>query len=206
MCALSEECQGEAMSKDTEQVKLSWEKNHPERALWTSHTIGTLKPHLQELDIATDIVEFVPKYKDLTDEQRMHVWAELVSGVALFESGWKPCDRFLETKLGIDKLTGEPVYSERLLQLSYQDVLSYPNLPFDWGADKFLARADCGKTILDPLKNLTGGIALLAQQIRKQHAIVLKHPYWSTLGEPSVWRDSKAAEIRAMVRKLPFAI
>ncbi len=113
----------------------------------------------------------------------------------------------LESKLGTDKVTGEPVYSEGLLQLSYQDVLSYPHLglPFDWNADKVLVRTDCSKTILDPLKNITGGIAILAEQIRRQGMIVLKHPYWSTLGDPSIWTASKVAKIIDMVRKLPFA-
>ena len=188
-------------------IPLSWEKNHPERAAWTAHTLSTLKPHLPDLDIAADITQFAPRYGTLHDDQKLAVWGELISAVAYFESSWNPCSRYKEPMADKDSVTGEPIYSEGLLQLSYQDVKTYSqlHLPFDWNADKLLARDDCSKTILDPLRNLTGGIAILVEQVRKHKAIILKRPYWSTLRDPAAG-TTKVPEIIDMVRKLPYAV
>jgi hypothetical protein len=104
-----------------------------------------------------------------------------------------------------DPVTGAHVYSERLLQLSYQDTEGNTELKklFDWGQDKKLKRDDCSKTILDPLRNLTGGIPILINQVKHHKAIVLKKPYWSTLGDLGVWKNFKVTEIAAMVGKVP---
>jgi hypothetical protein len=184
---------------------LSWEVHHPERNAWTTHTLATLKPHLAELHTASDIATFAPNYGIATDEEKLAIWGELVSALALKESSWNPCDRYLEKGMGTDPVTGEHVYSEGLLQLSYQDTEGNSELKklFDWEQDKKLKRDDCSKTILDPLRNLTGGIAILVNQVKRRKAIVLKKPYWSTLGDPSVWKDSKVTEIAAMVGKVP---
>jgi hypothetical protein len=184
---------------------LSWEVDHPERSLWTTHTLATLKPHLAQLNTATDIAIFALSYAIATDEEKLAIWGELISAVALKESSWNPCDRYLEKGMGTDPVTGEHVYGEGLLQLSYQDTEGNPELKklFDWEQDKKLKRDDCSKTILDPLRNLTGGIAILVNQVKHHKAIVLKKPYWSTLGDPGVWKDSKVTEIAAMVGKVP---
>ena len=191
------------MDAGVDSIPLSWEEGHPERAAWTAHTLSTLEPYLDDLDKADDIADFAPKYMNLPDDKKLLVWGELISAVSRFESGWDPCNRTLED-LGTDEVTHEPVYSEGLLQLSYQDVLSYPdlNLPFDWTRDRPLPRTDCNKSILDPYLNLTGGIAILAEQIREKRKIVVVPGYWSTLGVPTL---TKVPEIIAMIRKLPFA-
>ena len=162
-------------------------------------------PHLSDLDGAEDIIEFAPNYADLTDRQKLNVWGEIISAVALFESSWKPCGRFKEELAEPDSVTDEPVVSEGLLQLSYQDLKSYAalHLPFDWQADKLLARTDCSKTILDPLMNLTAGIAILTHLVQKHSRIQIEHPYWSTLRD-SAAGNTKVPEIIEMVKKLPF--
>jgi hypothetical protein len=101
-------------------IPLSWEKNHPERAAWTAHTLSTLKPRLPDLSAAIDITRFAPKYSPLDDDQKLGVWGELISAVIYFESSWKPCSRYKEPMADKDSVTGEPVYSEGLLSLSYQ--------------------------------------------------------------------------------------
>jgi len=190
------------------EVQLSWEHQHPERAIWSAHAARALRPHLTDLSVARDIRTFAPEYQAATDDEKTAIWAEIISAVAWFESTWNPCERYAEPGMGIDTVTGEPVYSEGLLQLSYQDVKNYPHLeiPFDWDRDKLLARTDCSKSILDPLKNITAGVSILADQVKRERAIVLKHPYWSTLGDPSEWHESRIEEIAAMVRKLPFSV
>ena len=99
------------------------------------------------------------------------------------------------------------MYSEGLLQLSYQDMEAHPDLRqlFNWEHDKTLAPTDCSKSILDPFINLSAGIVILADQVRREKAIVLNNPYWSTLGELPKWaKHSKVTEIAAMVGKMPI--
>jgi len=190
----------------SDKIHLSWEKNHPERTAWTDHVIAELTPRMKFLGISRDITEFAPNYASLNEAQQLNVWGELISGVARFESSWNPCNRFKENFSKPDPITGEPVVSEGLLQLSYQDITGHPKLDglFDWEKDKLLDRNDCSKTILDPFKNLTGGIIILADQIQKHSKIILKSPYWSTLRDPDTGENTKVPEIKAMVRKLPF--
>jgi hypothetical protein len=158
------------------------------------------------LRTASDITEFAPNYASLNEAQQLNVWGELISGVARFESSWNPCDRFKENFAKPDPITGEPVVSEGLLQLSYQDVTGHPKLDglFDWEKDKLLDRKDCSKTILEPLRNLTGGIIILTDQIQKHSKIILKSPYWSTLRDSDTGKETKVEEIKTMVKKLPF--
>jgi hypothetical protein len=196
------------MAQNRTDTPLSWERGHPERSSWTTHTISVLQTHFTTLDTASDTSQFAPKYHQLSDEQKLVVWGELISAVAFFESSWNPCSRYKEPMSENDSITGEPIYSEGLLQLSYQDVKSYPqlNLPFDWAADKHLLRTDCAKTILDPFRNLTGGISILTYLVSKHRKVILMKPYWSTLRDPATAKTTKVNEIIAMVKKLPFVI
>jgi len=187
-------------------IYLSWEKNHPERAAWTDHVIAELILRMPLLTRASDITEFARNYPSLNEVQQLNVWGELISAVARFESSWNPCNRFKENFPKPDPITGELVVSEGLLQLSYQDVTSHPKLDglFDWEKDKLLGREDCSKTILDPFRNLTGGVIILSDQVQKYSKIILKSPYWSTLRDPATGKDTRVAEIKAMIKKLPF--
>ena len=99
--------------------------------------------------------------------------------------------------MGIDHVTGERVYSEGLLQLSYQDTTWMRDCEFDWNRDKRLKPSDPHKTILDPYKNLQCGMFILSEQIRLKGSLIMSSgEYWSTLRS----RSRQLAKIIADVR------
>lgn len=185
-------------------VPLSWEKSHPERKTWSSQVYGLIRNQLLvEFDSAQDVERFCPNYNALTDDQKANVWSELISAISFYESKWSPTSRMKENTLGIDPVTKQPVFSEGLLQLSYQDVLGYPYCKFDWKQDKALDPNDPRKTILDPGANLDCGTRILANQIKQRGKVVLSSGvYWAVLKEGG--RYQKIEKISAMTKQLPF--
>jgi len=181
---------------------LSWERDHPARVAWSTHLLGKVTSVFPQFEPARDIEEFFPTYSGADDKMRTAMWAELIVLIAFFESAWEPCARYHESGLGNDTVTHLPVYSEGLLQLSYQDMDVYPNLPFDWEKDKSLAPTDCTRTILDPLNNISAGVEILATQIQTYQKIVLRnHFYWSTLQDPAIGKHSRAERIKMIAAR-----
>ena len=181
---------------------LSWERDKPAHIAWSTHLIGEVTKALPQLATARDIGEFYPTYTKADDKMKAAMWAEIVVLIAFYESAWEPCARYHEVGQGNDSVTHQPVYSEGLLQLSYQDMDVYPNLPFDWDKDKSLAPTDCRKTILDPFKNLTVGVQILANQIQTYGRIVLRnHFYWSTLQDPATGKHSRVERMKLLAAK-----
>jgi hypothetical protein len=128
----------------------------------------------------------------------------LISAVAKYESNFKATTRFKEPGMGTDPVTGAPVYSEGLLQLSYQDARTHKFCAFDWERDRKLPLADPRRTILDPMINLKCGILILANQVKRYNRIsILSGAYWSVLRPPGA-NYSKVLQIRALTRKLSF--
>jgi hypothetical protein len=162
---------------------IQWEARDGARQ-WSVHafkTVLTKAPRL--LEGADDVTEYCPRYFELSTEERAWFWTALISGMAFYESGWDPTGRMQETTMGTDPVTGQPVYSEGLLQLSYQDRQGHPYCnEFDWSADRHLAPRDPRKTILNPEKNLSCGIQILNRQINKHRRIGIgKGAYWSVI-------------------------
>ncbi len=153
----------------------------------------------------TDIATFCPRYNSLPALQRMNFWGQLVSAISFYESGWNPLSRFIEVDMkDPDTVTGEQVVSEGLLQLSYQDTLNHRGLcDFDWSKDMMLSVNDPRKTILDPYKNLSCGIRILARQIRSKHAIAIgKGAYWSVIKSDS--SHEKISKIATITKEFSF--
>ena len=184
---------------------LSWEtSSKPERRDWTTYlhdrilnTWSTLLPG------SNDMHKFCPRYSSLDNNQRANVWAALLSAMSKFESSYNPLNRFHEDTMGTDSVTKRPVYSEGLLQLSYQDIRGYPFCEFDWEADKKLSDSDPRKTIFDPYKNLDCGAGIMARQIARKGLIAVSSgPYWSVIKEGG--RYSQIPKIITMVKELPF--
>lgn len=123
-------------------VPLSWEKFHIERASWSKFTIQTLDS-LFDNSLCEDMTRFRSNYNSLNRQQKVNVWAELISSICKFESAWK-LNSWMEEDMGIDPVTKKKVRSEGLLQLSYQDKPNYADLPcrFDWNLDKNLNEND----------------------------------------------------------------
>lgn len=161
-------------------LTLSWETNHSERKPWTTALVEAVEQHYKELDTAQDMGQFCPNYYKLDRDQRVQIWSELFVQVAYWESGWNPHSDYTEHTLGIDRVTGQPVVSSGLLQLSYGDTLWAKWCPFNWDADKKINSFQT--SIHDPKNNLGCGVGIMARQVRKTGRITLdKGVYWSTL-------------------------
>jgi hypothetical protein len=184
---------------------LLWEGKTKDGVLWSSFVYQIIgnSAAAQFLPGAADVADFCPAYASASNPEKVNFWGFLVSAVAKYESAFKPTDRYMEGGLGTDPITKLPVYSEGLLQLSYQDIQPYPFCEFNWAADRLLAPNDPKKTILDPFKNLECGIKILANQIEKKGKIALSSGvYWSTLKLNGTY--SKVPQIQAMTKVLPF--
>jgi hypothetical protein len=166
-------------------VPLWTSQNAPNSSEFTTYAydaVATYGAHL--LNGSSDMSQFCPNFNQLDENQRISFWVFLVSDIVQYESGFVPTDRYRETTMGTDPVTGQPVYSEGLMQLSYQDVQAYPFCDqFDWSVDKNLAPTDPRKTIFDPQKNLVCGIRILNWQVQTQNLIAYANhgQYWSTL-------------------------
>lgn len=188
------------------QILLSWERNHPERKEWTEIAVKIITEVFDEsLANCEDVTTFRTDYSTLDKTKKIYIWAELISAMAKFESGWKLNSWMVETSMSIDPITGRQVRSEGLLQLSYQDKRSYSSIPcnFNWEADKNLGDNDLNKTIFDPFNNLDFGIRILARQVKSKNKIVLERGvYWAVIKLNG--RYSKIREISNMVNSLRF--
>lgn len=127
-----------------------------------------------------------PAYNSLSRKQRVEFWVHFMSAMTFPESGFKPKVRMKEKSFrNPDPITKEPVYSEGLLQLSYQDMRSYPEEcrgAFDWESDKKISRTSDNKTIFDPMRNLYCGIRILNRNAKKRKSVIYdKNQYWAVL-------------------------
>lgn len=186
-------------------LPLSWEKLHFERVAWSKFTIQTIESLFDNsFSLCEDITRFRSNYHSLNRTQKINVWAELISAICKHESGWEPTSRYVESNFKeLDSVTKKTVVSEGLMQLSYQDKNSYPDLPcrFNWALDKSLNDKDPNKTILKPEINLEFGINVLAKQIRRTKKIALtENVYWAVLKDGGKY--SKIYEIISDVEAL----
>lgn len=183
---------------------LAWESaSKPFRKDWSDYLFGIVRNELPKLDKVQDATTFCRPYFQLTEMQKINFWGQLISAMSYYESGWSPVSRMQETTMGTDPVTKLPVYSEGLLQLSYQDIQWAPFCRFEWSKDKNLSPSDPKKTILDPFINLECGTKILANQILKYNKIVLSSGvYWAVIKANGKYE--KIDEIALLVRKLTF--
>ena len=162
-----------------------WEKAIMTKGLgWTQFAAKMVLTEAPDLMKGTsDIQKFCPSYFHLKTDDKLNFWVYLISAITKYESAFDPASRMRETGLGVDGITKQHVYSEGLLQLSYQDQQNYKFCnEFDWSRDKSLAPTDPRKTILDPIKNLRCGIRILNKVIGRRNMISFDAGhYWSTL-------------------------
>lgn len=185
-------------------VPLAWEgPKRPEAKTWSDYSFRVVNQYFDALDQARDIELFCPKYRALDRAQKVETWADVMAGISYWETGWDPRNRTAEPDQGIDDLTKRPVYSEGLLQLSYQDQESNPYCVFDWNKDKLLPDTDLHRTILNPYNNLYCGIRIMADLIRANGVIVVaRGGYWSTVQAGNI--HDRAHQIEHSVGNLPF--
>lgn len=103
---------------------------------------------------------YCPKWESLSNKKE--VWVKLWKSTIMCESGYNLYSTYQEN-MGNDSVTGSVVFSEGLLQLSYQDAESYQTSEckkFDWSKDKGKNIHDKTKTIFDPILNLSCGMSI----------------------------------------------
>jgi hypothetical protein len=174
---------------------LAWEQAKPGTVVWSKFVFNLIQTEAKDLLTAQDMPRFCPKYRFLSTQQKVNVAGQLIAGIVSFESQFDPLRRFPESNLGTDPVTNQPVYSEGLMQLSYQDILGYPFCQFKWSQDKNLSATDPKKTILDPYKNLYCGVRILALQVKRHGLIVIDSgAYWSVIKENGHYQKIDAIE------------
>lgn len=182
---------------------LSWEStSQPQRRQWSLYLQNIISDEWSSLlDGSDDMDQFCPNYDSLNNDERANVWAALFSAISKFESNYSPTSRMQETTMGTDPVTRQPVYSEGLLQLSYQDIQWADWCDFEWSKDKNLSPTSPQKTILDPYRNLNCGVGIMAQQVRRTGRILLNSGvYWAVIKLNGSYQ--KISQITSMVRQL----
>jgi hypothetical protein len=183
---------------------LAWEQSNSSRREWSKYTYEVIdKEAFTLIDGADDIEIFCPRYRTASKAQKLNFWAQLIAAISRYESNWNPMMRFHEKAMGIDPITQQPVYSEGLLQLSYQDTQWERRCEFNWDMDKNLRPDDPEKTILNPYRNIRCGLFILERQINKYHRIVIDSGvYWAVIRLNGKYE--KIAEISSMTKSLSF--
>ncbi|MDP9039434.1 MAG: hypothetical protein M3O02_09200 [Acidobacteriota bacterium] len=135
-------------------------------------------------DAGRDLRSLCPRFDTLPEADKRAFWAYFFQALAAAEAGLKPTSNVRHTEPAVavkDKVTGAPVHSEGLLQLTYEDSERY-GCDFNWEADRRLPASDGARSILQPRNNLECGIRILDQQLFTQHKPLLSSSsYWSTL-------------------------
>jgi len=151
---------------------------------WDPIVEKAIPPAMLSPAVSHDVARFCPRFSSMDETDKRTFWAYFFQALAGAEAGLNPRVRVRHTDpkvAKIDKVTGAPIRSEGLLQLSYQDGKLY-DCDFDWQADRKLAPNSSAKTILQPKNNLECGVKILANQIIDQHKrLFSRESYWSTL-------------------------
>ena len=129
-----------------------------------------------------DVRKFCPNFYAMHDTDKRVFWAYFFQALAGAEAGLNPTTNVRHPAMAkTDAVTGQPIHSEGLLQLTFEDEKVY-GCEFNWQKDRELPSRDPSRTILQPKNNLECGIKILDNQIISQHRPLLtKHSYWSPL-------------------------
>jgi hypothetical protein len=151
---------------------------------WDLIVEKAIPPAILSPVVSRDVARFCPRFSTMNDPDKRVFWAYFFQALAGAEAGLNPRTRVRHTQPGaakIDKVTGVPVRSEGLLQLSYEDGKLY-DCDFDWEADRKLPADSPARSILQPKNNLECGVKILSNQIIDQHKpLFTRTSYWSTL-------------------------
>ncbi len=165
-------------------TNLAWEVRDPSYRAWSLFLFEHLYVEAPALVDSSpeDAHLFCPRYSQLSLSERIQFWAVLVVALARYESNYVPVARYTEPGMGLDSVTGLPVVSEGLLQMSYQDSKYNSFCQFDWLRDQGLEPVDPRKTILGVETNLRCGVGILQRQILRSNRIsVGRGAYWAVL-------------------------
>ena len=133
--------------------------------------------------VPRDVQRFCPRFYRMSNTDKRAYWAYFFQALAGAEAGLNAKSNVFHgaAEMGMDRVTGERMREEGLLQLTYEDKRRY-GCNFNWKADRDLPPHDPRKTILVPENNLQCGIKILTKQIISQHRpIFAATSYWATL-------------------------
>ncbi len=185
--------------------KLPWEDVAKSASLWSNYLYSVIDKEAPDLiGGSEDIETFCPNYLKMNRKEKTQFWAQLLVQVSKHESTYSPVLRYQE-KGRMDSITGQPLYSEGLLQLSYQDVQMHSGCDFNWNRDQYFEANDPSRTILSPYKNLRCGVLILNQQIHKTKKIVINSgAYWAVLKGDSAFQ--KIEPIKKVTKNLKACV
>lgn len=173
-------------------VSLSWEntdKPHPERAAWSKTLLEEISAKSDALSAASDVQSFCPNFSKLDKETKIKTLAEIMVGMARYESGFNPESDYRECSTkscryrsgcfthptygfcmkGNPKIDGGVVTSRGLLQMSISSSNNY-----GCGLKESLE-------LHDPIKNLKCATLILEKQIKRSGKITGEPQYWAVI-------------------------
>ena len=176
----------EALPSGVERVDFNapWDRHNP-TGTWSYTVNNTLKKAgISNLinRAPSDIVDFCPRYSQISADQRRYVWISMAALVADLESEFVPLDA---TDEGQYNSAMKGVISAGLLQLSIDSV----------GSPCYVQRGcniHTNPDLFDPTKNLECGIAIMSCLAESAGCVSCKVKdtwqgvarYWSTLRDP----------------------
>jgi hypothetical protein len=149
---------------------------------------------------ASRMGQFCPGWLTMTAEQRRWFFVDLLFAIAGPESGYNAKVMYWEDSMGLDSVTGLPVISEGLLQMSYQDGPRYPGIEFNFALDAPLLRKDWNnrgarqswesmfeeRSTINPVTNAKAAMCVVSQLLLSPKYRGLEFAdtlgkYWSTM-------------------------
>jgi hypothetical protein len=132
--------------------------------------------------VPRDVRRFCPNFYNMKETDKRVFWAYFFQALAGAEAGLEPTTNVRHPQMAkVDKVTKQPVHSEGLLQLTFEDQQLY-GCNFDWQHDRQLGAHDPDRTILQPKNNLACGIKILDNQIiNLRKPLLTRSSYWSPL-------------------------
>ena len=150
---------------------------------WDTFIERSLPSAMLSSRVPRDVRRFCPRFFAMNATDKRTYWAYFFQALAAAEAGLNAKTNVLhdEPQTATDRITGQKIRSEGLLQLTYEDQKRY-GCNFDWKTDRRLPLRDPRKTILQPENNLACGIKILEKQIIAQRKpLFTGSSYWSTL-------------------------
>ena len=181
---------GEATPTVVQVAPLAWEKNHPEKAVWSAHLRSEIRANLPLFGQPSDIADYCTGFTGLDETGRVEALATMAVAIARRESAYNPETVFAEPPpLNVD--------SVGLFQLSYEDGFSWCVL--DRSQD----------SLKDPLNNITCAVGEMARLVAKDGQVAAGSTssnarglarYWSVIRDGSGHHHD---EIKAATQSTP---
>jgi hypothetical protein len=150
---------------------------------WDTFVERSLPAALLSRKVPRDVRRFCPCFFKMSATDKRAYWAYFFQALAGAEAGLNAKSNVLHSdmNMGTDRVTGERVHSEGLLQLTYEDRERY-GCKFNWARDRNSPPHDPRRTILNPENNLGCGIKILTKQIIvERKPLFSASSYWATL-------------------------